>query len=313
MVKRCGPLNEPAALESCRVQIRKDWANILGPLPQAPANGLKVITLSTERLATCTRSIIQYEAEPGRHVKAYLIRPIDDKPTTRPGVVVFHPTTSETMKVVAGTGGRPEQHIALKLVEHGYVAICPANYLWEQPSWDAAAKAARARHPKSTGMATMLADGMRAVDVLLQTPGVDPDHIGTIGHSLGAKEALYLLAFDKRVSMGAASEGGVGIHSSNWDANWYLGPQIKKPGFSHDHDELMLLIAPRPFLVFGGEIDRAADGDRTWPYICLGNHVNRVLGEPPRFGLINHRQGHKFYPDMVEKAMEWFDAYLPVQ
>ncbi len=57
----------------------------------------------------------------------------------------------------------------------------------------------------------MLLDGMVAMNVLESLPSVDPKRMGAIGHSLGAKEALYLAAFDPRVRAAVSSEGGVGI------------------------------------------------------------------------------------------------------
>jgi hypothetical protein len=160
-------------------------------------------------------------------------------------------------------------------------------------------------------MATMLADGMRAVDVLASLLEVDAERIGAIGHSLGAKEVLYLMAFDDRVQVGVASEGGVGLKSTNWDAPWYLGDVIDSKDFHHDHHELLALAAPRPLLIVGGESGPgASDGDRTWPYILAGQQVYRLYGEPVRLGLLNHRQGHKLAGEPREKSLEWIDAAI---
>ena len=162
-----------------------------------------------------------------------------------------------------------------------------------------------------SGMATMLADGMRAVDILAALPDVDPERIGAIGHSLGAKEVLYLMAFDDRVKAGVSSEGGISLPSTNWDAPWYLGPAAKKSDFPRDHHELLAIIAPRPLLVLGGETGRgAADGNRSWPHIAAAQKVYRLYGEPVRLGLLNHGEGHKFSPASGEKSFAWLEAGL---
>jgi hypothetical protein len=149
------------------------------------------------------------------------------------------------------------------------------------------------------------------VDVLLSFPDVDSKRIGTIGHSLGGKEALYLLAFDDRVHAGIASEGGVGLTFSNWDAPWYLGPEINEPAFPRNHHELLALIAPRPFLVLGGEEGRGcADGDRSWPFLLVGQKVSRLYGDTVQIGLLNHHQGHRLSPETAEKAFAWLDLVL---
>jgi hypothetical protein len=279
-------------------------------LPQAPQD-FHLTTLREERLDRCTRSLVRYEAEPGRFVEAYLLKPTAKSTEKRPAVVVFHPTTNDTIGVVAGTAGKPEQHLGLDLAERGFVVLCPKNFLWEEKSYDEAVAAMKRRHPQSLGMATMLADGMRAVDVLSSLPDVDADRIGAIGHSLGAKEVLYLMAFDERVKVGVASEGGVGLTFTNWDAPWYLGDAIHSKDFPRNHHELLALAAPRPLLIVAGESGPgAADGDRTWPYVLAAQDVYRLYGEPVRLGLLNHRQGHRLDGDARAKALEWIEAAI---
>ena len=305
-----GAIADHDAWQARRRELREAWLEFLGPLPQPPRE-MKVETRSEERLDRCTRSLIRYEAEPGRFVEAFLLRPTGVA-GRRPAVVVFHSTTDETIRAVAGTGSKPEQALGLRLAERGFVVICPRNHLWTENGRDQnAVAAAKGRHPESLGMTTMLADGMRAVDLLSRIPEVDPDRIGAIGHSLGAKEVLYLMAFDERVKAGVASEGGVGLSSTNWDAPWYLGPACREPDFPRDHHELLALAAPRPMLIVGGESGPgAADGDRTWPHVVAAQKVYRLYGEPVRLGLLNHRQGHKLSQEVAEKSFGWLEVGL---
>jgi hypothetical protein len=103
-----------------------------------------------------------------------------------------------------------------------------------------------------------------AVDILAAQPQVDSSRLGAVGHSLGAKEVLYLAAFDERIKATVSSEGGVGIKFSNWNASWYLGAEVDEPNFAREHHELLALTAPRAFLLVGGQ---SADGDQGWPFI----------------------------------------------
>ena len=74
---------------------------------------------------------------------------------------------------------------------------------------------------------------------------------------------------------------------------------------------LLALIAPRPFLILGGESGRgAADGDRSWPLIEVALPVWKLYGEPTRIGLLNHRQGHSISPESFERIAEWLETYL---
>lgn len=153
----------------------------------------------------------------------------------------------------------------------------------------------------------MVLDAQVAVDILTSMKEVDPKRIGCTGHSLGGKQALYLPAFDERVACSVSSEGGVGIEQTNWEADWYLGPDVKKKGFPLSHREIVAMIAPRPFLLIGGD---ASDGDASWPYIEAAMPVYRLFGEPVCIGLYNHKQGHAMPPEAEIKTYEWFDAFL---
>ena len=108
-----------------------------------------------------------------------------------------------------------------------------------------------------------------------------------------------------------ASEGGIALNSTNWDAAWYLGKQIHETSFSRNHHELLALIAPRAFLILAGESgDGAADGDRSWPLVDAALPVHRLYRTTPRLGLLNHRQGHSIPDNAFEKSAEWLETYL---
>lgn len=296
--------------DQARADIKENWLKLLGPLPEGPKD-LAIKSLHKEELENCTRELIEYEAEPGRRVQAFVMRPNKNVSGKLPGLVVFHGTTAETIKSVAGTGEFPLKATGLRLAEAGFLVVCPANFLWEEKTYLKSVEAAKARHPNSLGMATMLADGMRATDVLLAQPDVDSTRIGAFGHSLGAKEVLYLMAFDDRVRAGVFSEGGIGLPFTNWEAPWYLGPEAKKADFPFEHHELLALIAPRPFLILGGETGRGcADGERSWPYIAVGQAVTKLYGQPVRHGLLNHHEGHLLSMESQAKVHDWLKAYV---
>src|SRR5690606_30125359 len=107
-----------------------------------------------------------------------------------PAVVAFHGTSTTTFQKLVGLTGDDERHLGLDLMEQGFLVICPENYLWEEKKYLDSVKKVLTLHPESRGMAVMLLDGMRAVDVLESLPEVDTDRISTYGHSLGAKEAM---------------------------------------------------------------------------------------------------------------------------
>lgn len=291
-----------------RQMLRAAWNSFLGSIPgdrRAPV----LTVLEEDRPQGVRRSLVRYEAEKGWPVEGYLLRP-EERTGLMPGVVVFHSTTLETIRQPAGLAGTKDLHIGLELARRGYVVFCPRCFLWQYRAandFEVSLRWMRQQHPGVTGMAKMLFDAVRALDVLAAQPGVDPRRLGAIGHSLGAKEVLYLAAFDDRVRATVFSEGGIGLSYSNWDAPWYLGDSIRRPGFPLDHGELLCQIAPRAFLLLGGD---SADGDTSWPYVEAAMPVWKLMGAPEAVGLLNHKKGHAF-PEIAQvRSREWLDWFL---
>jgi hypothetical protein len=297
-----------------RARLRRRWLDFLGPMP-AERPPLKLTVLREDRLADgCTRQLVQYASEADQRVEGYLLRPEPDKAIgRRAGIVALHPTSDDHIHEIAGVKGRPGRDLAVQLARRGFVVFCPQCFLWQNAeSYDEAVARFKKRHPRTLGMHKMLWDAMRGVDVLANlTDEVDPRRIGVTGHSLGGKETLYLCAFDDRVQAGVASEFGIGLTFSNWNASWYLGDAIHAKNFGLDHQQLLALVAPRPFLMLAGERGPgAADGDRSWPYVEAAMPVYRLYGPSARIGLYNHREGHTLSAASFEKLAGWLTRYL---
>lgn len=303
--------------EAERSRLRRAWLEFLGPMP-AERPPVKLQVLEEDNAAGCQRQLVRYESEAGLPVEGYLLRPgseVGGKSASgkRAAIVALHQTSKDSISEIAGVKGPELQHLGLQLARAGFIVFCPRCFLWQDaPSYVQAVADFKKRHPGTLGMHKMLWDAMRGVDVLASLPAeVDANRIGTVGHSLGAKETLYLAAFDERVRAGVASEGGIGFNFTNWDAPWYLGPGIKESGFALNHHQLLALIAPRPFLILAGESGSgAADGDRTWPFVEAALPVYRLYGKTARLGLYNHRQGHSIPPLARTRLIEWLTTYL---
>lgn len=292
-----------------REAIRRWWLDFLGPLAKVRQDTPRIEVIEEDRPAGAIRQLVRYEAEPGIATEAYLLRPSDGN-GRRPGVVVFHQTIVESVREPAGLAGSPSLAFGLQLARQGCVAFCPRNFLWSDNrtlSIPSELKRFAQRHPQSKGMAKMLFDAIVAVDILAALPEVDPQRIGALGHSLGAKEVLYLAAFDERVRATVSSEGGIGTRFSNWHDPWYLGQAIRQPDFTREHHELLALVAPRPFLLVGGD---SADGAKSWPFIEAVLPVFAMYGQPARVGLLNHGKGHCVPPEAETRIYDWLLTYL---
>ncbi|MCK5702608.1 MAG: hypothetical protein KAI29_15695, partial [Cyclobacteriaceae bacterium] len=94
---------------------------------------------------------------------------------------------------------------------------------------------------------------------------------------------------------------------SNWDDVWYLDKDIQN--FEHRHHEILSLVAPKPFLLIGGD---SADGKKSRPYIEAVLPVYDLYGQNKRqnIELFNHGQGHSVTPEGEELTYEWIKKYL---
>jgi dienelactone hydrolase len=292
-----------------REELHASWLQFLGAFHPARPATPKLEIVEEDHRNGVLRQRVRYEVEPGLPVEAYLLKPTP-LPRSCPGAVVLHSTTRHTIRQPAGLEGEPEKAFGLKLAQRGFIALCPRCFLWSEDlsiPYQQHVDSFRARHPGSRGMAKMLYDAEIAVDILCSLPDVDPRRLAAVGHSLGAKEVLYLAALDERIGVTVSSEGGIGTKFSNWDAPWYLGDEIRRDSFTHEHHELVGLIAPRAFLLLGGD---SADGDRSWPFISAALPVYKLYGGTPRVGLFNHRQGHSVPPEAERRIYEWIEAYV---
>jgi dienelactone hydrolase len=292
-----------------RDDLHKAWLDFLGPPPAERGAAPKLEVVAEDRPDGLVRQLVRYEVEPGLATEAYLVKPARIEGRAA-GIVALHSTVDHSIRQPAGVEGAPEKAFGLQFARRGCVVFCPRNYLWPETGRIAAQQEAEKflkRRPKTKGMMKMLYDAQVATDILAGLPEVDPARLGAVGHSLGAKESLYLAAFDERIKAAVSSEGGIGTKFSNWNAPWYLGAAIDEPTFPREHHELLALAAPRPFLLIGGE---SADGDRGWPFIAAALPVYELYGKPARIGQFNHRKGHAVPPEAVERIEEWLLAYL---
>lgn len=298
---------DPGDWTKQRAELRAEWEKVLGPFP-ATKVPLDVQREGVDDFPSYTRQKVSYAIEDGVRMDAVLFVP-KPAPAKAPAVVVFHPTLKAHYAQVAGYDtSAPDKMMGPHLAERGYVVVCPRCFIFDDRlDYKGTVAAMQGRHPDWLGITRMTWDGIRAVDFLESLPMVNRERIGVIGHSLGAKEALYAIAFDERVKAAVSCEGGLGIAQSNWHDVWYLGPRAKEPGFVRDHHELLALAAPRAFLLIGGG---ASDGPASVPYLDAARPVYRALGAEKALRFLDHGQGHKYPPEARKIAEAFLDEYL---
>jgi dienelactone hydrolase len=253
----------------------------------------------------------------GTTMRAALVRPPDDD--VRPAVVVpFYEVATMLGETCARTAGRDParpgaQAYAHHLVARGFVVLAVPwwfEYVLE-PAAPTTSLSERYRpsvasHVRSlaiSGLGRSLADLLLAVDALLCVPWVAPGRIGAFGHSLGGKLAMHLTALDTRIAAGVAHEPGLGLANSNWADPWYLDGAVP-PG--RDHDDLLGLVAPRPFLLAGGG---ASDGRHNHDLV---ERAARRWPEPPGLETLYHNSGHTHPDHVLDACYAWLRERLAV-
>lgn len=315
------PLSVPDALEgwpNSRRQILNAWQSVIGR-PAFDADGIGDLPVELVRSfeqEDYVGHVVLQPTTPTTRQTVLLMTPnrVVDEP--RPGMVIpfYDPDRMAGIDIqTQGVLGEAETVIQFgrHLAAQGYVVVCPEVYPYNtvaEPAdnsgmnwWQAAADQLRIDHPDWTGVGRLAWDASRALDLLLDQPGIDPSRCGIMGHSLGGKIAFYAAALDTRFAASICSDFGFGFRFTNWDDDWYLGDRIHQADFGRAHHELLALIAPRPFFLVGGEADRPA----SWHYIQEAQRVYALYGREDAAGFFHHAAGHRPTEEAVRIAYAW--------
>ena len=293
-----------------RERIQSKWLKLLGSMetnPPSPQTRL----VETVKDQNYTARLMYLQVEADWWEKILVMMPASDLQRPRPVVIVpFYDVDTPAGRNLSGHHflGMGVDSYAYMAVQKGYIAVAIRWFGESYGEWYSEAVAnLKLRHPHCTGLGKWVWDAHRLLDYLYTLPEVDRDHIGIIGHSLGGKMALYAAAFEPRITAVVSNELGIGLSFSNYDDYWYFGEFIDKVDKGTDQHELIGLIAPRPFLLIGGD---TYDTAKSWYYINAAREVYKLYGKPENIGYFNHHKGHMPTPEAVWRAMEWLAHFL---
>lgn len=291
-------------------KLKQKWSGLLGTCPAAIASPA-VKPMRTIHDAAYTGTLAALEVEPHVWEDIFVMRPNEPVAHPRPAVIVpFYDVDPSAGVDLGGRRFSPPsvRSFALLAVQRGYVAVAVRWFgEGEGESYSEAVANLALRDPGCTGLGKWISDAHTLVNYVAALPDVDPRRIAIIGHSLGGKMALYAAAFDPRIAVTVSSEPGIGFSHSNYDDYWYFGKGLAGTPSGTDQHELLGLIAPRPFLLIGGD---KFDGADSWHYINAARPVYSLYGEPNAIGFLDHHQGHSPTPEAAFQAMEWLRHYL---
>jgi dienelactone hydrolase len=326
-------------LAGAQTETRRVLNVFLGEPPRAKAD-LAVRSIEETQAGAFVRRTVSYEVEPGERISAYVLSPKNLRGRA-PAVLCPHQTTQAGRKEPAGLAGNPELHTALRLVERGYVALT-YDALGFAERHDAAsghygdAIPFYRRMPQWSLLGKMAWDLSRGVDYLQTLDFVDPQRIGSIGHSHGGITTLWGMALDERIRAGVSN---CGFDTFRIDGNLWrwshatalmprLGFYVSSPHITMDNyravpdseviqvpfDQHMMLalIAPRPLLL------STSDDDFVFPNggwsarrsLARLAPVYKALGAADRLEGHFFAAGHSFPAPVSARAYVWLDRWL---
>ncbi|HHT25826.1 MAG TPA: alpha/beta fold hydrolase [Firmicutes bacterium] len=263
-------ITTPEEWANRRTQLRGIIEYYLGEAPPLEAKPPVFTVLEEKDQPEYKQMLISYEVEPGEIVKAHLLIPPKEKRRCGAAVLCQHGTSTEAKDTQLGAGAKRNRDWGCLLAKHGFIILAPDHVCAgeRQPAdikpYDTSPFAAR--YPKWSATGKAIWDAQRALDVLCRLEEVDPQRLGTIGHSLGGYSSIFLAAFDERVRAAVSSCG-----LTSWQDNpkklefardrWYVHfPRLREPFLRNeipfDMHEFAALIAPRPFLNISGMADK---------------------------------------------------------
>lgn len=303
-------ISSVAEWQARRATLQEKWLKILGSMDiQPPPSKTSLVRVVEHQ--NYTGKLMYLQVEPHWWEKILVMMPAEAMTRPRPVVIVpFYDVDTSAAKNLSGNLflGETVDPYAYCAVQKGYIAV--AIRWWGESygeSWNEAVANLKLRHPHVTGLGKWVWDAHRLVDYLYTLPEVDRTRIGIIGHSLGGKMALYAPAFDNRITAVVSNELGIGLSFSNYDDYWYLGNFIRNMDHGTDQHELIALIAPRPFLLVGGD---KYDTKKSWYYINAARSVYQLYDKPKNIGYFNHHTGHRPTPEAVWLSNEWLAHFL---
>ncbi|WP_168118549.1 prolyl oligopeptidase family serine peptidase [Paenibacillus sp. HB172176] len=100
-------------------------------------------------------------------------------------------------------------------------------------------------------------DAMRAIDYLCEREEVDPNRIGITGNSGGGTQTAMMMVCDERIAAAAPATFIMNrqqyMHAGGVQDAEQVWPGLTAAGF--DHEDLLLLFAPKPLLVLSVQYD----------------------------------------------------------
>jgi dienelactone hydrolase len=238
-------------------------------------------------------------------------------------MLALHPTHPTGKDRAMGESGDTGRQYAHELAQRGYVVIVP-DY------WPMGHYRGKKYDPHQRGYATGSLKGvwnhMRAIDVLETLPEVDAGRIGSIGHSLGGYNTVFLGALEPRVKVMVSSAGynsfadyAASPYGGGDLAKWSLDKHLRRIRTIYNNDasqapcdfsEMLAAIAPRPLLTIAPKQDEIFVLPGVTKCLDAARPIYELLDARGNFQARFPNGGHDFAAEERQAAYAFLDKYL---
>jgi Acetyl xylan esterase (AXE1) len=319
---RWAEVRTPEDLVRLQRETRRLLLEAIGGLP-GTRSPLNVRTVGVIDMAGYRIEKVVFESVPGIHVPALVYVPAGG-PMRKPAVLVACGHSPE------GKAFRNYQEISVRLAKRGYIAICwdPIGQGERSQFWDQARGRSRynlvcGEHAVLGNLASLAGmnlarweiwDGIRAVDLLLSRPDVDPARISITGTSGGGFQAAHIGALDDRIHAVAPScfITALPMRMANRifedpDSDPEQDP-YRSVSAGIDHAGLLLLVHPRPLMIAAAVRDFVPiEGTRS-TYRELRD-IYRRFGAGDRIAMTEGFHEHRFSDENQDAAFAFLDRF----
>ncbi|MBM3238773.1 sialidase [Candidatus Poribacteria bacterium] len=318
------PVRTPVDWRERRQEILKLWHEVMGawpPLIETP----KIEYLEKEHTENFTRHKVCIEIAPERKIVGYLLIPDGNGPFPAVLDVFYGPGIGAGLNEEK----RLQNDFGYQLTKRGFVSLCIGSPGGPEVRGTLPAHVNEGA-VKPQPLSYLAYVSANCYNLLSNLPEVDPERVGTVGHSFGGKWALFASCLYEKFACACYSDPGIVFDENRPSVNywepWYLGYESGKDRQAgiptddnprtgaykqlfeagHDLHELHALMAPRPFFVSGGSEDQPS----RWKALNHTMLVNKLLGYENRVGMSNTRENHSLTPETNEEICLFFEYFL---
>jgi len=154
-------------------------------------------------------------------------------------------------------------------------------------------------------------DAMRGIDYLCTRPEVDPQKIGVTGNSGGGTQTSLLMICDPRVAAAAPATFIMNRQSYMYAGGAQDAEQVWSgmTAFGFDHEDILLMMAPKPVLVLAAKYDFfPIEGTRRT--FERSRRFWSLFRKEENIRIFEDNSEHKYTRAMAKKAAEFFSAHL---